>query len=602
MALAPEQTGIGIRRHFTRPDVHPYDELTWERRDARITNFADGTVAFEQLGVEFPTTWSVNATNIVAQKYFRGTLGTDERESSLKQVIDRVADTITRWGIEGGYFIDDREAETFRAELKHLLVNQKAAFNSPVWFNIGVEGVPQQASACFILSVDDRMDSILNWYREEGTIFKCGSGAGVNLSKIRSSVEKLKGGGTASGPVSFMKGFDAFAGVIKSGGKTRRAAKMVILDIDHPDIVEFIECKSREEKKAWSLIAAGYDSSVDGDAYGSIFFQNANNSVRVTDEFMESVEQDGIWVTRERPTNQIVDTYKARELMGKIAQSCHTCGDPGMQFDTTINRWHTCRNTGRINASNPCSEYMFLDDTACNLASFNLLKFVDAEGEFDVESFRRAIDVVIAAQEIIIDNASYPTGKIDRNSRDFRPLGLGYANLGALLMQAGLAYDSDQGRDYAAAITAVMTGEAYLQSVRLATVKGPFAGYVPNRDPFLEVMRMHRAAVQDINAASKEQFGGAEQINKAIQQLDQVIQQNAGASEEMAASAESLFAQSKQLQDTIEFFKIDDGRKSGRASVLRTAARPGKKPASGVQAKAVAAKEDDVEYDDYEKF
>ena len=497
----PKQAGgLEFPRYFTREDESPYDAIEWETRDISITN-ENGESIFGQEGVGVPASWSQSAASIVVSKYFHGQVGTPERETSVRQLVGRVVRQLKDWGVRGGYFAAREDAEAFHDELAHLLLGQYAAFNSPVWFNCGIEEHPQ-CSACFINSVEDTMDSILELARTEGRLFKFGSGTGTNFSPLRSSRARLSGGGTASGPVSFMKGFDAFAGVIKSGGKTRRAAKMVILDIDHPDIVEFIECKSREEKKAWSLIAAGYDSSVDGDAYGSIFFQNANNSVRVTDEFMESVEQDGIWVTRERPTNQIVDTYKARELMGKIAQSCHTCGDPGMQFDTTINRWHTCRNTGRINASNPCSEYMFLDDTACNLASFNLLKFVDAEGEFDVESFRRAIDVVIAAQEIIIDNASYPTGKIDRNSRDFRPLGLGYANLGALLMQAGLAYDSDQGRDYAAAITAVMTGEAYLQSVRLATVKGPFAGYVPNRDPFLEVMRMHRAAVQDINAAN----------------------------------------------------------------------------------------------------
>ncbi|MBX3287449.1 MAG: vitamin B12-dependent ribonucleotide reductase, partial [Actinobacteria bacterium] len=412
MAMAPEQTGIDIRRHFTTEGVHPYDEVTWERRDARITNFRDGSVAFEQLDVEFPASWSLNATNIVAQKYFRGTLGTAERESSLKQVIDRVADTITTWGTEGGYFVDDREAETFRAELKHLLVNQKAAFNSPVWFNIGVAGVPQQASACFILSVEDSMDSILNWYREEGTIFKGGSGAGVNLSRIRSSAEYLKGGGTASGPVSFMRGADASAGTIKSGGKTRRAAKMVILDVDHPDVEEFIWCKSREEQKARALRDAGFDMDLDGRDSHSIQYQNANNSVRLTDEFMQAVVDDRDWHLRAVTSGEVIRTVRARDLMRQFAQATWECADPGMQFDTTVNKWHTSKNTARINASNPCSEYMFLDDSACNLASLNLMKFVSGGGQFDVEAFRHAVDTVILAQEILVDSASYPTEKI----------------------------------------------------------------------------------------------------------------------------------------------------------------------------------------------
>ena len=390
MAMAPEQTGIGIARHFTTEGVHPYDEVTWERRDARITNYKDGSVAFEQLGVEFPVTWSLNATNIVAQKYFRGTLGTPERETSLRQVIDRVADTVTRWGTEGGYFIDDREAETFRAELKHLLVHQKAAFNSPVWFNIGVEGVPQQASACFILSVDDHMESILNWYREEGVIFKGGSGAGVNLSRIRSSAELLKGGGTASGPVSFMRGADASAGTIKSGGKTRRAAKMVILDVDHPDIEEFIWCKSREENKARALAAAGFDMDLDGKDSHSIQYQNANNSVRVTDEFMQAVVDGAPWELKAVTDGTPVKTIPARDLMRQISQATWECADPGMQFDTTINKWHTAHNTGRINGSNPCSEYMHLDNSACNLASLNLLKFLNDDDTFDVEGFKAA--------------------------------------------------------------------------------------------------------------------------------------------------------------------------------------------------------------------
>src|SRR5687767_5366632 len=408
MALAPEQAGIGIRRHFTTEGVHPYDELTWERRDARITNFRDGSVAFEQLDVEFPSTWSLNATNIVAQKYFRGTPGTNERESSLRQVIDRVADTITQWGLDGGYFVDEVEADTYNAELKHLLVTQKAAFNSPVWFNIGVPGVPQQASACFILAVDDQMDSILNWYVEDGTIFKGGSGSGINLSRIRSSAELLKGGGTASGPVSFMRGADASAGTIKSGGKTRRAAKMVILNADHPDIEEFIWVKAREEKKIRVLEEAGFDMSLDGKDMASVQYQNANNSVRVTDEFMQAVVDDADWNLRAVTSGEVVKTVKARDVMRQISQAAWECADPGMQFDTTINHWHTAANTGRINGSNPCSEYMHLDNSACNLASLNLLKFLDVDesagtvDEFDIAGFEAAIEVVFTAQEILV--------------------------------------------------------------------------------------------------------------------------------------------------------------------------------------------------------
>ncbi|MBN2241826.1 MAG: vitamin B12-dependent ribonucleotide reductase [Acidobacteria bacterium] len=490
--------GLQFHRHFSTEGRSPYEEIEWEIRTASITN-ESGEIIFRQEGVEIPKKWSQTAANIVVSKYFHGQLGTAERETSVRQLIERVVGALTKWGVDGGYFAAAEDAKAFHDELAFLLLNQYASFNSPVWFNCGIEAHPQ-CSACFINSVEDTMDSILHLARTEGRLFKFGSGTGTNFSPLRSSRARLSGGGIASGPVSFMKGFDAFAGVIKSGGKTRRAAKMVILDIDHPDIVEFIECKANEERKAWTLIEAGYDGGVDGDAYGSIFFQNANNSVRVTDEFMERVEQGGMWATRERTAGQIVDEYKARDLLQKIAESCYVCGDPGMQFDTTINRWHTCRNTGRINASNPCSEYMFLDDSACNLASFNLLKFLDRDGEFDVTGFRRAVDVMITAQEIIVDNASYPTEKIDRNSRDYRPLGLGYANLGALLMHDGLAYDSDEGRNFAAAITAVMTGEAYLQSVRIAAVKGPFAGYEKNRDPFLEVVRMHRSAVQKINS------------------------------------------------------------------------------------------------------
>jgi ribonucleoside-diphosphate reductase alpha chain len=500
MAIAPEQIGIGIRRHFTREGVHPYDMVTWERRDARIVNAKDNTVAFEQLGVEFPVDWSLNATNIVAQKYFRGHLGSPEREWSLKQVVDRVVDTITAWGAKDGYFVDDAEARAFSDELKYLLVTQRAAFNSPVWFNIGVAGEPQQASACFILAVDDTMDSILNWYREEGIIFKGGSGAGVNLSKIRSSVEKLKGGGTASGPVSFMRGADASAGTIKSGGKTRRAAKMVILDVDHPDIEDFIWCKAIEERKARVLRDAGFDMDLDGrDAY-SIQYQNANNSVRVTDEFMQAVVEDRPWNLVARTTGEVVRTVRARDLMRQIAQAAWECADPGMQYDTTINRWHTAANTGRINASNPCSEYMHLDNSACNLASINLLKFLGDDGSFDVEAFEHTVEVVFCAQEILVGNADYPTEKIAETSRRFRQLGLGYANLGAMLMALGLPYDSNEGRAWAAAVTALMTGHAYATSARMAARMGPFAGFAENREHMLRVLDMHREAANRIDA------------------------------------------------------------------------------------------------------
>ncbi|MCB0970117.1 MAG: vitamin B12-dependent ribonucleotide reductase [Acidimicrobiales bacterium] len=520
MAMAPEQTGIGIARHFTTPGVHPYDEVEWEKRDARITNYKDGSVAFEQLGVEFPVGWSLNATNIVAQKYFRGTVGTPERETSLRQVIDRVADTITRWGIEGGYFIDDREAETFRSELKHLLVNQKAAFNSPVWFNIGVAGVPQQASACFILSVDDHMDSILNWYREEGVIFKGGSGAGVNLSRIRSSAELLKGGGTASGPVSFMRGADASAGTIKSGGKTRRAAKMVILDVDHPDIEEFIWCKSREEKKARALADAGFDMDLDGKDSHSIQYQNANNSVRVTDDFMQAVVDDADWHLRGVTDGEIKKTVRARDLMRQISQATWECADPGMQFDTTINHWHTAANTGRINGSNPCSEYMHLDNSACNLASLNLLKFLGDDDAFDVEGYKAAVEIMFTGQEILVGRADYPTDPIGDTSRKFRQLGLGYANIGALLMALGLAYDSDEGRAWAGALTALMTGHAYATSARTAARMGPFAGYADNAEHMLRVLGQHREAAADID----EELVPAELLSAAQQSWDEACE------------------------------------------------------------------------------
>ncbi len=499
MAIAPQRIGIGIRRHYTTAGVHPYDEVVWERRDARITNYRDGNVAFEQLNVEVPKTWSFNATNILAQKYFRGTPNTDEREYSLRQVADRVVDTVTTWGIKDGYFADDEEAEIFRDELKYLIIHQMAAFNSPVWFNIGVAGVPQQGSACFILSVDDTMDSILNWYTEEGVIFKGGSGAGVNLSKIRSSHELLKGGGTASGPVSFMRGADSSAGTIKSGGKTRRAAKMVILDSDHPDIEDFIWCKAVEERKARVLRDAGFDMDLDGKDSISLQYQNANNSVRVTDEFMEAVVDGRDWALTTRFDGQPVRWVPARDLFRQIAQAAWECADPGMQFDTTINRWNTASNTGRINGSNPCSEYMHIDNSACNLASLNLMTFLHEDSSFDIEGFRAAAEVIFTAQEIIVGNADYPTEKIAENSRRFRELGIGYANLGALLMAQGLPYDSDKGRAWAGAITALMTGHAYATSARTAARMGPFAGYHENVEPMLNVLRMHRDAVADID-------------------------------------------------------------------------------------------------------
>jgi ribonucleoside-diphosphate reductase alpha chain len=516
MAMAPEQAAIGIRRHFTTDGVHPYDMVEWERRDARITNYRDGSVAFEQTDVEFPASWSVNATNIVAQKYFRGTQGTPERETSLRQVIDRVTDTITEWGTRDGYFADAYEAAAFRDELAYLLVTQRAAFNSPVWFNIGVKGVPQQASACFILSVDDTMDSILNWYVEEGTIFKGGSGSGINLSRIRSSVELLKGGGTASGPVSFMRGADASAGTIKSGGKTRRAAKMVILNVDHPDVEEFIWCKAHEERKARALESAGFDMSLDGRDITSIQYQNANNSVRVTDEFMQAVVDDDDWHLRAVTDGSIITTVRAREVLRQFATATWECADPGMQYDTTINRWHTAASTGRINGSNPCSEYMHIDNSACNLASLNLLTFLN-DGRFDVDGFRHAVEVVFTAQEILVGNADYPTGPIGENSRRFRQLGLGYANLGAMLMALGLPYDSDGGRAWAAAITALMTGHAYATSARTAARMGPFAGFADNEEHMLRVLNMHREEASRID----EEQVPAELLSSAQQAWDE---------------------------------------------------------------------------------
>ena len=488
--------GIRVRRYFTKAGTNPYDELEWEIRSATIQN-ESGKIVFEQNNVEVPKAWSQMATNVVSSKYFRGSLGTPQRERTVRQLISRVVDTVTAWGRADGYFAGEDDARAFSDELTHILVHQKACFNSPVWFNCGIEEKPQ-CSACFILSVDDTMESILDWYRKEGVIFKGGSGSGVNLSRIRSAKEQLTGGGTASGPVSFMRAADASAGVIKSGGKTRRAAKMVILDADHPDIMEFINCKVEEEKKAWTLIEAGYDASLDGPAYGSVFFQNANNSVRVPDEFMERVLDNGEWDTRFVTTGDVSETFRAKDILRMIAEATHLCGDPGMQFDTTINNWHTCSNTGRISGSNPCSEYMHLDNSACNLASLNLLKFLRDDGGFDTESFRHTVDIMITAQDILIDNSSYPTEEITRNAHDFRELGLGYANLGALLMSLGLPYDSDAGRSYAAAVTALLTGEGYLQSTRVADRLEPFGGYPVNREPMLKVLDMHRAHAHKI--------------------------------------------------------------------------------------------------------
>ena len=519
-----ERTGVSFPRHFTaklEPGVTPYDQVNWELRNSTIGNGL-GAVMFEQRDVEVPADWSQTATNIVASKYFHGRMGSPERETSVGQLVHRVVDTIADWGLAGRYFKTKEDGENFRSELAHLMLTQKACFNSPVWFNVGVResrgygfyfdetdqvvkklqpGEPRpQCSACFINSVGDSLESILDLAKTEGMLFKWGSGTGTNLSTIREEDSHLWGGGRASGPLSFMKGFDAFAGVIKSGGKTRRAAKMVILNTEHSDIEKFIWCKAKEEKKAHTLIDAGYDSSLDGEAYSSVFFQNANNSVRASDEFMQAVQGDGDWWTRSVATGQPVKRYKARDLMHQIAEATHQCGDPGMQFDTTINRWHTSKNTARIHASNPCSEYMFLDDSACNLASLNLMKFVGPGGVFDVEAFRHAVDTVILAQEIIVDNASYPTEKIAKNSFDYRPLGLGYANLGALLMSMGLPYDSAEGRDFAAGITAVMCGQAYLTSARIAEATGPCEGYTANQQPFLDVIRLHWNAVEGIDS------------------------------------------------------------------------------------------------------
>jgi ribonucleoside-diphosphate reductase alpha chain len=515
-------TGVSFSRYFTarlEAGKTPYDEIRWDLRTASIGN-DKGSVIFEQRDVEIPSDWSQTATNIVASKYFHGKLGSPGRERSVLQLVHRVVDTITDWGAAGGYFNASEDAENFRSDLAHLVLNQKACFNSPVWFNVGVSEArgygwyydnatdairkltpnlqKPQCSACFINSCTDSLESILDLAKTEGMLFKWGSGTGTNLSSLREENAILSGGGRASGPLSFMKGFDAFAGVIKSGGKTRRAAKMVILNVDHPDVEKFIWAKAKEEKKAHVLVDAGYDNSIDGEAYGSIFFQNANNSIRATDEFMNAVLEDGDWWTRAVMSGQPIKHLKARGLLHEIADATWQCGDPGMQFDTTVNRWNPCKNTARINASNPCSEYMFVDDSACNLASLNLMKFLGPDGQFDVEAFRHAVDTVILAQEILVDSASYPTEKIARNSHEYRPLGLGFANLGAVLMSLGIPYDSERGRDYAGAITAVMCGQAYLSSSRIAEAVGTFAGYARNEGPFLEVIRMHGEAANRI--------------------------------------------------------------------------------------------------------
>jgi ribonucleoside-diphosphate reductase alpha chain len=515
--------GLTIKRLFTTADTHPFESIEWEIRDARIGH--GDRVAFEQAGVEFPKSWSQNATNIVAQKYFRGQPGSPERERSVKEMISRVAGTITGWGREGGYFASEDDANAFDHELTYILVNQMAAFNSPVWFNVGWHPVgdpKNQASACFILSVEDTMESILDWNTKEGMIFRGGSGSGINLSKIRGSMEPLAKGGTASGPVSFMRGADSWAGSIKSGGGTRRAAKMVVLDVDHPDIREFIWCKAKEEDKAAALRDAGFDMSIDGEGFFSIQYQNANNSVRLTDEFMRAVENDGEWRLIARTTGEpIGEPVSARELMSEIAEAAWRCADPGVQYDTTINQWHTNPNTGPITASNPCSEYLSIDDSACNLASLNLMKFRRADGTLDVESFQHAVDIVLLAQEIIVTPSSYPTEQIASNARAYRQLGLGYANLGAYLMADGVPYDSDAGRGTAAAITALMTGRAYRRSAEVAAALGPYDGYAINREPHNNVMRMHRDAAHSIPA---DGCADAELLTAAKRSWDEAVE------------------------------------------------------------------------------
>lgn len=516
-----QTTILGRRRFFTAPKTKAYDELKWAKRDSVIMNPMTGKPVFEQLGVEFPEGWSLNSINIVAQKYFTGTPGTSEREDSLKKLIDRVADTITKTGIQEGYFESQAEADDYREELKYILATQRAAFNSPVWFNIGAPDRSQQASACFILGIEDTMQSILNWYVEEGMVFKGGSGSGINLSPIRSSIEKLgKSAGTASGPLSFMRGADSSAGAIKSGGKTRRAAKMVILNVDHPDVEEFIWCKAREERKARDLQAAGWDMSLDGKDIHSVQYQNANNSVRVTDEFMKAVENDEDFELRAVKDGKPVKKVRARDLWRQIAESAWECADPGLQFDTTINNWHTAPNAGRINASNPCSEYMHLDNSACNLASINLLKYLGEDDVFDIEAFKHTVEVIFTAQEILVGYSEYPTEKIGKNAKAYRELGLGYANLGAMLMAKGLPYDSDEGRAIAAAVTSLMTGHAYATSARLANRVGPFAGFHKDREGMLNVLRKHREAVSKINAG----LVAEDLLNAAASSWDEAVE------------------------------------------------------------------------------
>ncbi len=517
--------GLRFGRYFTPPGSHAYDLIEWERRTAGITG-EKGQVIFEQKDVEVPRSWSQLAINVVAQKYFRGSPGSPERETSVRQIIDRVVDTLAAWGRADGYFASEDDAQNWAEELRYLLVTQHASFNSPVWFNIGVPGRSQQGSACFINSVQDSMESILNLVKTEGMLFKFGSGTGTNLSVLRSSKEQLSGGGTASGPVSFMKGYDSFAGSIKSGGTTRRAAKMVILNADHPDILDFIRCKAEEEKKAWALIEAGYNVgfNVPGGAYDSVQFQNANHSVRVSDEFMQAVVDDTKWETKAIVDGRVIDTYKARTLWREIADAAWICGDPGLQFDTTIQDWNVVPNTGRINATNPCSEFVFLDDTACNLLSLNLMKFQTQDpngnaGRVDVDRLRRAIDICFTGQEILVSNASYPTPAIAKNSEALRPLGLGYANLGALLMSMGLAYDSDEGRRFAGGITAIMTGRAFAQSARMAQVKGPFTEFAKNREPMLRVMEKHRQAAHQLSTSPES----AEVVDAARETWDEAV-------------------------------------------------------------------------------
>src|SRR6202162_5596596 len=514
------KAGLRFGRFFTPPGSHAYDLSEWERRTAGITG-EKGQIIFEQKDVEVPRSWSQLAINVVAQKYFRGSPDSPERETSVKQIIDRVVDTLAKWGREGGYFASDEDAENWAEELRFLLVTQQASFNSPVWFNIGVPGRSQQGSACFINSVQDSMESILELVKTEGMLFKFGSGTGTNLSVLRSSREQLSGGGTASGPVSFMKGYDSFAGSIKSGGTTRRAAKMVILNADHPDVLDFIRCKAEEEKKAWALIEAGYNVgfNVPGGAYDSVQFQNANHSVRVSDEFMNAVGDDKEWETKAIVGDRTIDTYKARTLWREIADAAWICGDPGLQFDTTIQDWNCVSNTGRINATNPCSEFVFLDDTACNLLSLNLMKFQSEDGTFDVDQFKRAVDICFTGQEIIVSRASYPPPAIGKNSEALRPLGLGYANLGALLMSMGLAYDSEEGGRFAGAITAIMTGRAFAQSARMAQVKGPSSESAKTREPMLRVMEKHRQAAHQLSTSPES----AEVVDAARETWDEAV-------------------------------------------------------------------------------